>query len=415
MEGLGNVPKLARIYAAALKRAGFAELDIAITPLGETATLAVTLRGLEHDKPILLLGHMDVVAADPDDWTRDPFTPIEEDGYIFGRGAFDNKFDSAMLVTTLAELKRTGFVPRQDVILLLTGDEETSQDTTKLLAEKYRHASLALNGDGGGGVLSADGLPLYYNIQAGEKVYADFQIEFVNAGGHSSKPSSVNAITQLSNALSRVGTYHFAPQPSDLTSAAMRGMADKVDPELGAAMRAFVQNPNDPRALSVLRARPDYIGQIGTTCVSTLVSGGHAQNALPQRATANINCRIFPGVKIEQVRAELERVIADPLGRVTVVSSGVESPASVLRPEIMDAVSRAFAKAYPNLKIIPSMAPYATDSAYFRAAGVPSYGTSGLFIRSEDDFTHGLNERVPVAAIPVALDYWDTLLRTLTQ
>lgn len=415
VEGRGKVPTLARLYSRTLKQAGFADGDIKITPMGETATFAATLRGREDGKPILLLGHMDVVAADPADWERDPFSPVEENGYIYGRGSFDNKFDTAMLVTTLAQLKREGFQPRHDIILVLSGDEETTQDSTRVLAETYRDAAYALNGDGGGGALSADGQAMYYSIQAGEKLYADYQIEFKNPGGHSSKPSPVNAITQLSNALSRIGAYQFEPQRSELTRASMAGMADKVEPEIGKAMAAFSRNPDDAAALSTLRSHPQYVGQVGTTCVATMVEAGHATNALPQRAAANINCRIFPGTAIETVRQELERVVNDPAVRVTVVQAGVESSASELRPDVVDAVTKAIHATYPGLSIIPSMAPYATDSSLFRAAGVPSFGTSGLFIRSEDDFVHGLNERVPVAAIPVALEHWDCVIRSLTQ
>lgn len=414
--GRGRVPELAAYYAGILRDAGFAEDDIVITPNGETATLAATLRGREASSPpILLSGHMDVVEADPADWERDPFIPVEEDGYVFGRGSSDNKFGVAMIITTLAKLKREGYRPRQDVIMVLSGDEETSMVTTQALAETYRGAEMVLNCDGGGGTLGDDGVARYYQMQAAEKTYVDFQLEFTNPGGHSSRPSKPNAITQLANALVRLGAYDFAPQFSELTAASLRGMGSQVDPELGTAMLRIVDNPNDAEALAIIRNNPEYIGQIGTTCVATMVSAGHAMNALPQRATANINCRVFPGVSMDELRAELTSVIADSSGQLTVMEQPSVSPASPLREDVMDAVSEAVYATYPGLTFFPSMSAYGTDSTHFRAAGIPSYGTSGLFMRPADDFTHGLNERTPVSAIPGALVHWDVLIRKMTR
>ena len=215
--GRGKVPELAAYYAKVLKAAGFADSDIDITPIGETATFAATLRGTTRQKPIVLLGHMDVVEADPKDWTRDPFVPVEENGYIFGRGSVDNKFDVAMMVATMAQLKKDGFKPKRSIILLLSGDEETAMVTTRALAAKYKDAEFALNGDGGGGLVGEDGKDKYYGLQAGEKTYADYVLEVTNPGGHSSRPGAVNAIVELSEALAKVGAYRFAPQQNELT------------------------------------------------------------------------------------------------------------------------------------------------------------------------------------------------------
>ena len=416
VEGRGRVPELAEYYADVLKESGFSDADIVITPMGETATLEVTLRGREPSQPpILLSGHMDVVEADPADWERDPFTAIEEGGYIFGRGSYDNKFGVAIMVTTLSRLKREGYRPRQDMVMVLSGDEETSMASTKVLAEKYRGAALMVNSDGGGGKLAADGSAQYYMLQAAEKTYADFEIEFTNPGGHSSRPSKPNAITQLAQALVKLGEYDFPPQLSELTRASLLGMAGQVDPEMGAAMRRLADNPEDAEALAILRASPEFIGQIGTTCVATMVHAGHAQNALPQRATANINCRVFPGVTMDEVKAELASVIGDPEAKLTVLAEPSMSPPSPLREDVMDAVEEAVHAVHPDLPIIPGMAAYATDASHFRAAGTDSYGTAGLFIKPSDDFTHGLNERVPVSSIPGALQHWDVLLRRLGE
>jgi acetylornithine deacetylase/succinyl-diaminopimelate desuccinylase-like protein len=415
VKGRGKVPELAAYYAGVLKAAGYADSDIAITPMGETATLAVTLRGTTDKKPILLLGHMDVVEADPKDWTRDPFVPLEEDGYIFGRGSEDNKFDIAMMVAALAQLKQEGFRPKRSIILLLTGDEETEMATTRVLAAQYKDAEFALNGDGGGGLIGEDGAPQYYGLQAGEKTYADFTLEVTNAGGHSSRPAPVNAIVQLANALARVGAYRFAPQINELTKVGLPIVADQVGGDIGAALKAFAADPADAKAIAAIRADPEYVGQIGTTCVPTMVKGGHAENALPQRATANINCRIFPGVAVEAVRAELERVIADPAVKVLPDADASASDASPLRPDVMAAVKKAVHARAPGLPIIPSMSAGATDSYHFRMNGVPSYGVAGLFSKASDSFAHGLNERVPVAAIAPALAHWDSLLRDLSK
>ncbi len=416
VQGRGRVPELAEYYAGILRKAGFADEDIVITPVEQTATFAATLRGRESSRPpILMIGHMDVVEADPADWERDPFTAVEEDGYIFGRGAYDNKFGVAMMITALAKLKHEGFRPRQDLILLLSGDEETTMFSTKVLANQYRGAEMLLNGDGGGGALNDDGEALYYQLQAAEKTYIDFQLEFTNPGGHSSRPSKINAITQLSKALSRLGAYDFPAQFSELTRASLRGMAAQADPATGAAMLSVLDDPEDAEALAVIRNNPEYIGQIGTTCVATMVNAGHATNALPQRATANINCRVFPGVSLEEIQAELTGVIADTAGKLTVANPPSMSPASPLREDVMDAVAEAVHATYPDLPLIPSMSAYGTDSTHFRAVGIPSYGVAGLFMRPADDFAHGLNERVPVKAISGALLHWDILIRTITR
>ena len=413
--GRGKVPELAAYYKKVLTAAGFADGDIVITPIGETATFAATLKGSTDAKPILMLGHMDVVEADAKDWTRDPFVPVEEDGYIFGRGSEDNKFDVAMMVATMAQLKKDGFKPKRTIILLLSGDEETAMVTTRALAAKYKGAEMALNGDGGGGLIGEDGTAQYYGLQAGEKTYADFTLEVTNPGGHSSRPGPINAIVQLSNALAKVGAYHFKPQQNELTRAGMPIVADQVGGDIGAALKAFAADPADASAIAAITADPEYVGQIGTTCVPTLVNGGHAENALPQRATANINCRIFPGVPVAAVRAELEKVIADPAVTVKDDPDATASDASPLRGDVVAAVTKAVHARFPGIPIIPSMSAGATDSLHFRAVGVPSYGVAGLFSKASDSFAHGLNERVPVDAIPGALAHWDSLLRDLSK
>ena len=415
VQGAGEVPKLAAYYASVLREAGFAAGDVVITPMGETATLAATVRGSDPAlKPILLLGHMDVVAANRADWTRDPFGPVEEGGYIFGRGAEDNKYDVAMMVTTLAGLKRAGWTPRRTVILLLSGDEETDMATTKALAEQYRDAELVLNGDGGGGLLEEDGRPVLYQVQAGEKTYADFAIAFTDPGGHSSAPTPGNPIYRMARAAERIEGHRFPLMSNDLTKASLRLSADRIGGAAGQAMKRYATT-GDPEAGELLARYPEFVGQVRTTCVATMAQAGHALNALPQSATLSVNCRIFPGVAVEAVRAELERAVGDPTAKFTTLGDPKASDASPLREDVMRAVTEAVAARHPGIPVMPSMSSGATDSLYFRALGVPSYGVSSLFMKPGDGFAHGLNERVPVAGIPAALGQWERVVMRLAE
>jgi len=413
VEGRGNTVAYARYLASVLKAAGYADGDIVITPMGDTATMTATLKGSTDAKPIVLSGHMDVVEAKAADWARDPFVAVEEGGYIFGRGSEDNKYDVTMLVMTMAKLKSSGFKPKRSIILALSGDEETHMATTAKLAQQFKGAELVLNGDGGGGVLAEDGkTPLYYGLQAGEKTYADYVIGFTDAGGHSSAPTPGNPIYKLAKALDRIDAYDFPDQISELTRASLTARGKRLGGEIGAAMQLYAANPADKDAAAVIASKPEYVGQIRTTCIATLINGGHATNALPQRATANINCRIFPGVPIEQVRAKLAE-LAGAGATVTTIDDPLASDASPLRADVVRAVTRAVQARYPGLEITPSMSGGASDSLHFRAVGVPSYGVAALFMRESDSFAHGLNERVPVAGIGAALDQWESVLRAL--
>ena len=413
VEGQGQVPAYAAYIASVLKAAGYADADIEITPMGDTAMLSATLKGTTSAKPIVLLGHMDVVEAKAADWTRDPFVAVEENGYVFGRGSEDNKYDVTLMISTMAKLKKEGFKPKRDIILLLSGDEETEMKTTAALAEKYKGAELALNGDGGGGQLAEDGKPLLYGLQAGEKSYADYSIEFTDPGGHSSAPTATNPVYRLAKALDRIGAYHFPNQINELTKASLTAASKQVGGDVGAAMARYANDPGDTAAADVIASRPEYIGQIRTTCVTTMVNAGHAQNALPQRATANINCRIFPGVSVDAIKARLTEVAADDSVKVIVLGDPLASDASPLRKDVVSAVTKAVHVRYPGLAIAPSMSAGATDSLYFRAIGVPSYGVSSLFARSEDSFAHGLNERVDIRTLGAALDQWESVLKDI--
>jgi acetylornithine deacetylase/succinyl-diaminopimelate desuccinylase-like protein len=413
----GQMPAYAEYLKSVLVEAGFAPGDITIEPVANTATLVAHYRGTDSSKkPLVLLGHMDVVEARREDWQRDPFTAVVENGYVFGRGSVDNKFEISIITATLAKLKRQGWKPRRDVILALSGDEETQMASTQKLANQFKHAELVLNGDAGGGQLSEDGKPVVYGLQAGEKTYADFKLTVTNPGGHSSRPGKVNAINQLAQALDRIAAYRFPAMQNELTRAYFKESLPKLSGPTAEAIERYLADPNDAGAIATLSADPGYVGQLRTTCVATQIEGGHAPNALPQKAVANINCRIFAGVPVADVHKALVEVAADPEVAVTeVVSGSVASDASPLRADVMNAVTKAVHARYPGLSIVPSMSAGATDSMHFRALGVPSYGVSGLFMKDSDDFAHGLDERAPVAAIDGALAHWESLLKTLAK
>jgi carboxypeptidase PM20D1 len=416
--GPGNqTPEYASYLRDALIAGGFAAEDVTVERLDDTAMLVARYRGTRAGtKPIAIIGHMDVVAADPKDWERDPFTPVVENGYIFGRGATDNKYSVSAMVAALIQLKRDGFKPGRDILFLASGDEETEMKTTAALAEKYAGVELLLNVDGGGGRYSPEGKPEYFGLQAAEKTYADFDLSVTDPGGHSSAPRPANAIVTLARALERIGAYKFPAQINEITRASLTVAAETAAPADAAAIRAFLADQNDEAALKVLRANYGLVGQIGTTCVPTMVQAGHAPNALPQRATANVNCRIFPGVSIESVEAKLREVAGEPTLKLTQKNSGSKAgPASPLRPDVMKAVTGGIHARYPGVKVIPSMSAGATDSMYFRGRGVPSYGIAPIFMKQSDQFAHGLNERTPLSELGPAVTYFRRVVAELSK
>ncbi|WP_082448521.1 MULTISPECIES: M20/M25/M40 family metallo-hydrolase [unclassified Sphingomonas] len=413
--GQGQVPVYAAYLKAQLVAAGLPAEAIEFVAMGDTGYLVARYAGRDRAaKPTVLLGHMDVVAADPADWTRDPFTPVVEGGYVFGRGSLDNKGDVSILIATLMQLKRAGWVPARDVVLLLTGDEETTMATTRAAAERFKNAALVLNADAGGGTLDEAGKPTVYGLQAAEKVYGDFRLTITDAGGHSSRPGPVNAIARLAAAVGRIAAYRFPPEQNAITKAYLAGSAANNPGPTGDAMRAFAANPNDTAAADLLSSKPEFVGQVRTTCVPTQFNGGHAPNALPQRAVANINCRIFPGTSRASIQAKLTSLIADPAIRIELIDNGtIEAGASPLEPRVLAAVRAAVAKRAPGTPVIPAMEAGATDSMHFRARGIPAFGIGSVFMKPSDEFAHGLNERLPVASFDAGVAWWESLLRAL--
>jgi carboxypeptidase PM20D1 len=417
--GPGNeTPKVARLYADALIAGGFKAEDVTITPMGGTAYLIARWRGSDPSlKPLVISGHMDVVAANPADWQRDPFTPVVENGYLFGRGATDMKLPGTLAIAALVELKREGFAPRRDIVIEFSGDEETAMATSAAIADKLADADLVLNIDGGGGVLDeASGKPSYFVWEAAEKTYADFRLTVTNPGGHSSQPRADNAIDRLAAALLRIHAHAFKPELNDISRAYFKAAAADYPPEAAAAMRAFAADPTDKAAIATLSADPAMIGKIGTTCVVTMISGGHALNALPQRAEANVNCRIFPGHKPADIMAELAAAAGDPQVSFEDVTVGaVATDASPMRADFVAALTKAIGEVYPGVPVYPAMSSGASDSMWFRYHGVPSYGAGPIFIKDSEDFSHGLNERTPLANLAPAIDVYLVLIPELTK
>jgi acetylornithine deacetylase/succinyl-diaminopimelate desuccinylase-like protein len=411
--GTGQVPKLAEYLADRFRRGGFPAADVHVVPLGETASLVVRYRGTGTGRPIDFLAHLDVVTAKREDWQRDPYTLIEENGYFFGRGTFDVKSEVALLTETFLRLKREGFVPGRDLIIAFSGDEETEQLTTTDLVEHHRDlvdAEFALNGDGGGGTFAeADGRALFYKVQGAEKTSASYELTTRNPGGHSSRPRADNAIYELADALEAVRRYQFPVEWSDWTIGDLRSAGSVTPGPLGAALTRFAAHPGDAAAAAEISKYPAFVGLLRTTCVATRLRGGHADNALPQSATATVNCRIFPGTSAAEVRDILQKLAGSGV-EVTLPEQPLVTDASPMRADVMQAVTRAVAAIYPGVVVAGTMSAYATDGVMFRHAGIPTYGTEGVFIKDSDIFSHGLNERITVEAFYAALTHWYVLI-----
>lgn len=422
-KGQGLVPTLANRLAERFRAGGFPAADVHVLPLTlpdseQTASLVVRYRGDNSSglKPVLLTAHMDVVDAKREDWVRDPFSLTEDDGYFFGRGATDDKFGVTMLTTTFLRLKAEGFVPTRDLIIAFTGDEETLMLTAQALGTTHRaliDAEFALNADAGGGVFDEAGQASHYLVETSEKTYATFELTVRNPGGHSSTPRVDNAIYQLAAALGRLQAFRFPVEMNDATRAYFTALAPVVGGEVGRAMGRLAKDPTDSAAAEVLWHEPEQVGITRTTCIATMLRGGHAENALPQSATATVNCRIFPSTSVEAVQDTLERVIGDPEVKFAVLDTPESSPASPIRDDVMAVVRAGVERIHPGTPVTPMMAPYATDGKHFRRAGIPTYGIMGLFSKDSDQMAHGLNERTTVKAFYDALEFWHVVLREL--
>jgi len=408
-DSTGNVTLAAEAMAKRLREAGYPQKDVIVAgPEERKKNLVVRLRGTGPKKPVLFIGHLDVVEALPSDWSVDPFAFLERDGYFYGRGTEDMKESDAILVTNFARLKREGFEPDRDLILALTADEEGGRyNGIDWLLREHRDwidAEYCINLDGGE-FEKLDGKRVLAGLQASEKVYADFQVETTNSGGHSSVPGSDNAIYELAEALARIEKFSFPVEINEVTRNYFARSATLATGTMAADLRGAAAEPPDAGAIKRLSAIPYYNSLLRTTCVATMLSGGHAANALPQTARANINCRIFPGEDPEQVRKTLEHVVADPHAKVTAVgekgSDGeltpvVAVPPSPLLPELLGALGKTMATMWPGVPVVATMSTGATDGKYLRIAGIPTYGVSCMFFDMGDNRSHGKDERVGV-------------------
>lgn len=414
----GNTLRVAQYLADELIAAGFAEEDVRVIPKDDFGLLIATYRGdgSAGKKPILLLGHLDVVEALESDWERPPFKLTQDEVNFYARGTIDNKFGVAQLTGTMIRLKREGFVPTRDLVLAFSGDEESGMTTTRMMAYEMPDlvdAEFALNTDAGGGDLTADGKVVAYNIQAAEKTYATWNITVRNPGGHSSRPRDDNAIYELASAVKAIEAHRFPVMWSEMTLSYFQKVGEKIGGELGEAMVRFAYNPEDEHAAEHLRGEPSYIGSTRTTCVVTMLEAGHAENALPQSATATVNCRIFPGVSVAQIESELKDVVGNEEAEFEMLGDPTESPISEMRADVLNAVSKAVHARHPGLDMITYMESGGTDGMHFRKAGVPTWGISGVFMNPDEMFAHGLNERVPIKAFYDGLDHWSIIIREL--
>jgi acetylornithine deacetylase/succinyl-diaminopimelate desuccinylase-like protein len=405
---VGSCTAAAEAMGARLKAAGFPEADVKVLAPAEHpkfGALVATLRGKDPKAgAILLLAHIDVVEAKREDWVRDPFKLVEEDGYFYARGASDDKAMAAIFTDSLVRYKKEGFQPKRDIKLALTcGEEGGPFNSVPWLLEKYPEtmkADFALN-EGDDSQLDEKGQPRLLGIQVGEKVYMDYNLEVTNAGGHSSRPIKDNAIYHLANGLARLGAYDFPIALNDATKGYYEQNAKiEPDPEVAGAMRAMVKDPNDAAAAAILARDPGRNSMMRTTCVATMVDAGHAPNALPQRAKANVNCRILPGNDPKVIRDQLEKVVADPAIKITLAADpDPVSPPPPLTPKIMAPATKVATKIWPGVPFIPAMLTGATDGRFTNAAGVPTYGLSGLMAGADGDHIHGLDERIQVKAL----------------
>ena len=407
---VGSCTAAAEAMAARLEEAGIpsdAMRIVAPPEYPKSGALIATYAGKDRKlAPILLLAHLDVVEAKREDWVRDPFALVEEGGYFYARGSSDDKAMAAVFTDTLIRFQREGFKPSRDVKLALTCGEETSEtfNSVEWLLQTnpdLLKAAFALN-EGAGGLLDASGKPVTLGIQAGEKVYQDFKLETTSAGGHSSLPVRMNAINQLAAGLTRLAAYKFPIHLNQTTRAYFERQAELTDsPQVAADMRAVLKDPVDGEATERLwTVNPGWNGMLRTTCVATQIEGGHAPNALPQHARANVNCRVHPDDSTDFVRQQIVKVLADDGISVELSAEvGFLSPVPPLTPQILDPIRKVSARLWPGVPLVPTMSTGATDGRFLNRAGIPTYGLSGMFSDAEGSHAHGLNERIRVQTL----------------
>jgi acetylornithine deacetylase/succinyl-diaminopimelate desuccinylase-like protein len=429
-DSVGSTTVAADAMAKRLRDAGFPAEDVVVMgPNPRKGNMVARLHGTGAHKPVLLIGHLDVVEANRSDWTTDPFQFIEKDGYYYGRGTQDMKDGDAIMMATLIHMKQAGYKPDRDIILALTADEEGGAFNGVDWLVKNHHelvdAAFVLNHDGGG-VVVENGKLLGFTVDATEKLYADYELSSLNPGGHSSMPTTDNAIYHLADALGRLEHYTFPFELNAVTRAELAGLAHTYPPEKAALVNAVLNDPPDQQAIARVSADDPILNStLRTTCVATRLAAGHANNALPQTATANVNCRIFPGHSREEIRHDLVRIIADPKvtvgyvqidGSVTSTAPNEQQlPPVALREDVMRPLREISAEFWPGMPVVPNMAIGASDSRYAYAAGMPSFGIQGVALDNNDIRAHGKDERLPVQSFETGVQFYYRYLKALTS
>ncbi|MGC1499490.1 MAG: M20/M25/M40 family metallo-hydrolase, partial [Terriglobales bacterium] len=424
-DSVGSVTAAAEAMAQRFRDAGFPESDIHVLgPNDRKKNLVVRLHGSGMHKPVLLIGHLDVVEARREDWSTDPFKFVEQEGYFYGRGSSDMKDGDAIMSATLMRMKKEGYVPTRDIILALTADEEggTSNGVDWLL-KNHRElidAEFVMNHDGGG-VLSDHGKPIMMEVNATEKLYSDFVLTATNPGGHSSLPRPDNAIYELAAAITRIANYQFPFELNNVTRAYYEGQQKISTGQRAADIAAILKTPPDLDAVARLSKDPIDNSTMHTTCVPTRLSGGHANNALPQTAQANVNCRILPGHSLEETRLALTKIIADSKIKVQyrdidgqILDHGSDRHSFVPpapRQDVFDALRQVVAEMWPGIPVLPTMATGASDGVYTNAAGMPTYIISGEQYDRDDIRAHGKDERIGVQSFYHAVDFYYAFLK----
>jgi acetylornithine deacetylase/succinyl-diaminopimelate desuccinylase-like protein len=427
-DSVGSVTAASEAMAQRFRDAGFADSDIQVLgPNDRKKNVVVRLHGSGKHKPVLLIGHLDVVEAKREDWTTDPFQFVEKDGYFYGRGTTDMKDGDSIMSATLIRMKKEGYVPARDIILALTADEEGgTSNGVDWLIKNHRDlidAEFVLNHDGGG-VLMNKGKPQFMDVNATEKLYGDFVLTTHNPGGHSSLPVPENAIYELSQALVQLSRYQFPFELNNITRAYYETLSKVETGQRGADMKAILKTPPDMEAVARLSKDPIDNSLMHTTCVATRLNGGHANNALPQSARANVNCRILPGHTLEEVRATLEKAVADPSVKVqflentnVLMDRGSDRHSYVPPPprkEVFDPLQKVVSEMWPGIPAVPSMSTGASDGVYTNAAGMPTYAVSGVAYDRDDIRAHGKDERERVDAYYRGVDFYYRFLKGVT-
>jgi acetylornithine deacetylase/succinyl-diaminopimelate desuccinylase-like protein len=407
---------VARYAADQLLKAGFSAEDVQVVGPSDSASgVLARYRGRGEREPVIVLAHLDVVSARREDWSLEPFVLTEKDGYFYGRGSTDNKAGAATLLANFIRLRREGYEPSRDFVLILTGDEETDMESIGYFVSEHRDeidAEFALNSDGGG-VHTEDGKPVAFLVQAAEKVYLTLRAEVANPGGHSSLPRDDNAIYELAEALLRLQAFRFPVSLNEVTRNYFAQASRFREPALAASMVALAEDRATRDDIARLDSSVMLRAMMRTTCVATQLEGGHAENALPQMAAATINCRVLPQDSTDEVIASVERALGNGEIQLSVADEYVASPPSPLTPSLMKIITELSAGVFPGVPVIADMSTGATDGLYLRNAGIPTYGVSALGRDPNDVRAHGRDERVRIDDFERAVEYWYRLLRAL--